>query len=209
MAQSTSQFSSRSKSNQARSPECSEHLGRVGKGRPWCRFSFLDTFRYLIEHADLARRGVKVIMHNTLASSDYGLLDQDTFEPRSNYWASLLWHKLMGAIVLDPQISPAPNTYAYAQCLEGRRGGVTLLVLNADHRRSFDLNLPTPGERYTLTANQLEDTILELNGKPLGLTGSGDLPQLKGEPVTAGRVSLAPASITYLSIANAANANCQ
>jgi heparanase len=177
-------------------------------GNPWAS-TFLDTFRYLIEHAGLARRGVKVIMHNTLASSDYGLLDQDTFEPRPNYWASLLWHRLMGTIVLDPQMSLAPNTYAYAQCLEGRRGGVTLLVLNTDRQRSFDLNLPTPSERYTLTAKELEDTTVELNGKALRLTGSGDLPQLKGEPVDAGRVSFAPGSITYLSIANAGNANCQ
>ena len=29
-------------------------------------FTFIDTFRYLIEHASLAQRGVKVIMHNTL-----------------------------------------------------------------------------------------------------------------------------------------------
>src|SRR5690242_1873816 len=106
-------------------------------GNPWAS-TFLDTFRYLIEHASLARRGVKVIMHNTLAASDYGLLDQHTFEPRPNYWASLLWHKLMGSTVLNPQISATPNTYVYAQCFEGRPGGVTLLVLNADRQRRFD-----------------------------------------------------------------------
>lgn len=177
-------------------------------GNPWAS-TFLDTFRYLIEHAGLARQGVKVIMHNTLASSDYGLLDQDTFEPRPNYWASLLWRKLMGTIVLDPQMSLAPNTYAYAQCLEGRKGGVTLLVLNTDRRRGIELNLPTASERYTLTAKQLEDATVQLNGKALRLTDSGDLPQLKGEPVNAGRLSFAPVSITYLSIANAGNANCQ
>ena len=177
-------------------------------GNPWAS-TFLDTFRYLIEHASLARRGVKVIMHNTLASSDYGLLDQNTFEPRPSYWASVLWHKLMGTTVLEPQNSLVPNTYAYAQCLEGRRGGVTLLVINADRQRSFDLNLPTASERYSLTAKQLEDTTVELNGKALRLTSSGDLPQLRGKPLNAGRVSFAPASITYLSIANAGNANCQ
>src|SRR5579864_3822422 len=93
-------------------------------GNPWAS-TFLDTFRYLIEHASLARRGVQVIMHNTLAASDYGLIDQDTFETRPNYWATLLWHRLMGTTVLDPQISGARNTYVYAQCREGRRGGVT------------------------------------------------------------------------------------
>ena len=148
-------------------------------------------------------------MHNTLAASDYGLLDENTFEPRPNYWASVLWHKLMGATVLDPQVPVASNTYVYAQCLEGRPGGVTLLVINADRQRNFDLNLPTAGDRYTLTAKQLEDTTVELNGKPLRLTSSGDLPQLEGELFNAGRVSFAPTSITYLTIANAGNTNCQ
>jgi len=177
-------------------------------GNPWAS-TFLDTFRYLIEHASLARRGVKVVMHNTLASSDYGLLDQNTLEPRPNYWATVLWHKLMGTTVLDPQVPVTPNIYAYAQCLEGRRGGVTLLVINADRKRSFDLNLSTASERYTLTAKQLEDTTVELNGQTLGLTSSGDLPQFGVDLVNAGRVSFAPTSITYLSITNAGNAACQ
>jgi len=177
-------------------------------GNPWAS-TFLDTFRYLIEHASLARRGVKVIMHNTLAASDYGLLDQNTLEPRPNYWASVLWHKLMGTTVLDAQLPATLNAYVYAQCLEGRPGGVTLLVINADRQHRVDFNLRTAGERYTLTAEQLEDTTVELNGKPLRLTRSGDLPHLTGEPFNAGRVSFAPTSITYLSIAHAGNANCQ
>jgi len=84
-----------------------------------------------------------------------------------------------------------------------------LLIINADQQRSFDLNLPTASERYTLTAKKLEGTTVELNGKPLRLTSGGDLPQFEGEPVNAGRVKFAPTSITYLSIANAGNANCQ
>jgi len=48
-------------------------------------------------------------MHNILAASDYGLLDQNTLEPRPNYWATLLWHKLMDTTVLDPQVTVAPK----------------------------------------------------------------------------------------------------
>ena len=92
-------------------------------GNPWAS-TFLDTFRYLVQHASLAQRGVKVIMHNTLASSDYGLLDENTFAPRPNYWAALLWRRLMGATVLDPQISPTPNLYVYAHCLQNHPDGV-------------------------------------------------------------------------------------
>jgi hypothetical protein len=64
--------------------------------------TFLDTFRYLNQLGDLAHRGVQVHMHNTLAASDYGLLDEKTYEPRPNYWAALLWRKLMRTTVLDP-----------------------------------------------------------------------------------------------------------
>ena len=114
----------------------------------------------------------------------------------------------MGTTVLDPQVSAAPNIYVYAQCREGQRG-VTLLIINADRQRAFDLHSPTASERYTLTAEHLEDTTVEINGKPLRLTSSGDLPQFKGETIKAGRVIFVPTSITYLTIENAGNANCQ
>src|ERR1019366_8764290 len=38
-------------------------------GDPWAA-SFLDTFRYLDQLGRLARAGVQVVMHNTLAASD-------------------------------------------------------------------------------------------------------------------------------------------
>jgi hypothetical protein len=74
----------------------------------------------------------------SLAVGDYGLLDQNTLEPRPNYWASVLWQKLMGMTVLDAQVPAAPNAYVFAQCFEGQPGGVTLLVINADRQRTFD-----------------------------------------------------------------------
>src|SRR5712664_1769674 len=40
--------------------------------------SFLDTFRYLDQLGRLAKAGVQVVIHNTLAASDYGLLDENT-----------------------------------------------------------------------------------------------------------------------------------
>ena len=69
-------------------------------GNPWGS-TFLDTFRYVDQMGRLAKRGVKAIFHNTLASSEYGLIDQSDFRPRPNYWAALLWRRLMGTVVLD------------------------------------------------------------------------------------------------------------
>jgi heparanase len=176
-------------------------------GNPWAS-TFLDTFRYLVQHASLAQHGVKVIMHNTLASSDYGLLDENTFAPRPNYWAALLWRRLMGSTVLDPHTSPIPNVYVYAHCLQNHPGGVTLLVINADRQQVYEITLPSDAARYTLTAKQLQDTSVQLNGKTLQLNRDGDMPQFLGQPTRAGHISFAPTSITFLEIANADNSNC-
>ena len=63
--------------------------------------TFLDTFRYLDQLGRLAKGGVQVVMHNTPAASDYGLLNEKDLAPRPNYWGALLWRRLMGTTVLD------------------------------------------------------------------------------------------------------------
>ena len=47
-------------------------------------------------------------MHNTLAASDYALLDDHTYAPRPNYWAALLWRRLMGTTVQIPEFRSDP-----------------------------------------------------------------------------------------------------
>ncbi len=171
--------------------------------------TFLDSFRYLNQLGSLARRGIQVNLHNTMASSDYGLLDENTYAPRPNYWAALLWHRLMGPTVLDPGPSPAPSLHLYAQCLSGKKGGVTLLAINASRDQSQTVDIASQSKRYTLTATDLLEKTVDLNGGELAL-GSGDtLPELKGIANRAGRVTLAPASITFLALEGAGNASCR
>jgi hypothetical protein len=71
-------------------------------------------------------------MHNTLVASDYGLLDEDTFEPKPNYWGAVLWRKFMGTTVLDAGVKNGAGLHVYAQCLRGTPGGVALLAINTD-----------------------------------------------------------------------------
>ena len=113
-------------------------------GNPWAS-TFLDSFRYLDQLGRLSKRGVQVHMHNTLASSDYGLLDDNTLMPRPNYWAALLWHKIMGTTVLDPGLSTASSLHLYAHCLRGQPGGVALLAINTDRSASQSLDLAHDG----------------------------------------------------------------
>ncbi len=112
-------------------------------GNPWSA-TFLDTFRYLDQLGRLARAGVQVVMHNTLAASDYALLDEQTLTPRPNYWAALLWRRLMGAVVLDSGLPIEMGLHVYAHCERGGSGGVTLLVINNDRNDARILRLPDP-----------------------------------------------------------------
>jgi len=171
--------------------------------------TFLDSFRYLNQLGLSARRGVQVHMHNTLAASDYGLLDENTYAPRPNYWAALLWHKLMATTVLDPGPSPAPSLHLFAQCLRNHSGGVALLVINANHDAEQALELPTAFDRYTLTAEKLQATRVLLNGAKLQLGADDALPELKGTRGQRGTVTFAPASITFLALPMAQNASCK
>jgi hypothetical protein len=171
--------------------------------------TFLDSFRYLNQLGSLAKLGVQAHMHNTLASSDYGLLDEKTYEPRPNYWAALLWAKLMGSTVLDAGPSPATSLHLYAQCMKGTPGGVTLLAINADKTAPQTLSIPKGAERYTLTSADLMSQTVQLNGAELKL-GSGDaLPRIKGEATKAGDVSFAPTSITFVAFPKAGNESCK
>src|SRR5258705_10675316 len=157
----------------------------------------------------MAKRGVQVVIHNTLAVSDYALVDETTLLPRPNYWSALLWRKMMGTTVLDAGASPSPDLYVYAHCLRKQPGGVALLAINADRTASQELDVPMGSERYTLTAKDLMDNKVELNGSELNLTSNGDLPQLTGEHQSSGHVVFAPVSITFLAIPNAGNAACR
>ena len=170
--------------------------------------NFRDSFRYLDQLGRLAKREVKVIFHNTFAASDYGLLDQDTFLPRPNYWAALLWRRLMGVTVLDAGRSPH-ELKLYAHCLPGYPGGITILAINNSKTVTQSVELRAASDRYTLTSPRLENMNVELNGKVLELQASDELPALQGKPTPAGSVELSPVSITFLAVPDAENGDCK
>jgi hypothetical protein len=171
--------------------------------------TFLDTFRYLDQLGRLARAGVQVVMHNTLAASDYGLLDEKAFAPRPNYWGALLWRQLMGSTVLDSGVPIQTGLHVYAHCQRGTTGGVSLLIINNDRNAPHSLTLPTASLRYTLEAASLRDAEVRLNGRPLALAPGDELPPIAGDPTTANTVTFKQATITFLAIPAAGNNACR
>jgi hypothetical protein len=180
-------------------------------GNRWAA-TFLDTFRYLDQLGRLAKGGVAVVMHNTLAASDYGLLDERTFSPRPNYFGALLWRRLMGTTVLDSGIPIEMGLHVYAHCGRGEAGMVTLLVINNARAEPRELTLPNASERYTLEAietGEFESGAVRLNGRVLATSDNDELPPLEGKPTAAGTIRFAPATITFLSIPDAGNPSCR
>lgn len=168
--------------------------------------TFLDTFRYLDQLGRLAKAGVQVVAHNTLASSDYGLLDERTLKPRPNYWAALLWRRLMGSTVLDAGVHR--GTHVYVHCQRGVPGAVTLLAINTEKTSAAILRLPLPSERYALSAEHLQSAEVRLNGTALDLGPKHDLPSFAAIKSPPGSIELAPATITFFTIADAGNPAC-
>jgi hypothetical protein len=174
-------------------------------GNPWAT-EFLDTFRYLDQLGRLAKHGVAVVFHNTLASSEYGLLDQNTFRPRPNYWAAVLWHRLMGTTVLNA--GPIqPGFHVYAQCLPGGPGGVTVLAINTSRTQTQSLEFQTPAERYTLSAAKLDATEIRLNGQPMKL--DADVSDFRPEHVASGPMTFDPTTISFVAFPAAGNSACR
>jgi hypothetical protein len=176
-------------------------------GDPWAK-TFLDSFRYLNQLGSLAQKGVQVVAHNTLAASDYALLDEKTYEPRPNYWAAVLWRRLMGRTVLKPKVTPPENVYVYAQCLRGVTNGVAVLAINADRTKSVTLQMPD-SVRYTLSADELQSGSVRLNGTVLQLGPDDALPAMAGVAVKAGTVTLEPETITFFAVKRAENLACR
>lgn len=175
-------------------------------GSPWAS-TFLDTFRYLSQNAALAQLGLQAIQHNTLAASDYALIDRDTMNPRPNYWAAVLWKRTMGTTVLASPKSPSPALRLYAHCLAGKPGGVTVMALNTGEAPQ-QLSLGGKGLGWTMTGRPVDTRDVRINGKAPGLSASGELTGLEGTAV-AGNVAVPGQSVAFYAMPGANNPACR
>lgn len=183
-----------------------ETAGAACGGTPWDS-QFLDTFRFVDQMARLAKQGADVIFHQTLTGSDYGLLDESTFRPKPNYWAALLWRRLVGPVVLDA--GPIrPGLHLYAQCMRNNPGGVAVVAINLK-KSAASLDLGSSVEVYALTAPKLRSDTVLLNGKPLALRHDDRIPPFKPKRAKTGKVTVKPRSINFVMVPGAQNPACR
>lgn len=174
-------------------------------GSPWAA-SFLDSFRYVNQLGLLARHGVRVVMHNTLAASDYALIDGETLEPRPNFWAAVLWKRTMGATVLAAPASPAAQLRLYAHCSPRRRGAVGLAAINLGEDAQ-QLAIGGKARAWVMRASPLDSPVVEINGRRPAVGPDGTVSGLEPAPV-AGRLTVPGQAIAFIEVAGAGNPAC-
>lgn len=168
-----------------------------GGGNTWAS-TYLDVFRTLNELGGFAALTNGVIFHNTLAASDYGFLAREVFDPRPNYFAVLLWNRLMGEQVYDTNEPTREGAHIYAHSRKDGKDGAVYLVIN-NSQDVTTVNLPKDAERYTLAGENgnVRATVMTLNGNPLVLGENHTLPEMKPVHQEAGTVELPPATCTF------------
>jgi hypothetical protein len=114
----------------------------------------------------------------------------------------------MGTTVLDPAVPNQAGLHVYAHCLRGTPGGVALLAINTDRNATHSLKMAEASERYTIDAANLQNATVRLNGDTLTLGPDDHVPRMTGVRASAGTLTMAPATITFLAVPEAANAAC-
>ena len=127
----------------------------------------------------------------------YGFLDHHDFSPRPNYWAVLLWTKLMGTTVYNTEIELQEGAHIFAHSRKDGKEGIVYLVINTSWTESTTVELPKAAEVYALTGNgKMRARTMLLNGTELVL-GEGDaIPEFTGVTME-GTVEVAPGGCTF------------
>lgn len=175
-------------------------------GSPWAA-SFLDSFRYLNQNGLLAQKGAEVVMHNTLAASDYALIDQDTLAPRPNYWAAVLWKRVMGSVVLAAPRAPSADVRLYAHCLPTRKGGVGVMALNIGTAPQT-LRPGRAAKAWVMTGVPIDTRDVKINGHTPALNAAGDLEGLDAVAVKTA-LTIPGQSIAFVAVPDANNSACR
>ncbi|KAK6133641.1 hypothetical protein DH2020_032551 [Rehmannia glutinosa] len=144
----------------------------------------------------------------SLIGGNYGLLNTTTFIPNPDYYGALLWHRLMGKNVLSASHNGSPYLRIYSHCSK-KTAGISVLIINMSNSTTIDVKVAdeykdeNQREEYHLTPKDgdiLSDVLL-LNGTPLKLTESSDIPAMNPQLVDAtSPIKVAPDSIVVATL---------
>ncbi|CAI9096495.1 OLC1v1032657C1 [Oldenlandia corymbosa var. corymbosa] len=191
--------------------------GAYNSGGKDVSHTFANGFWYLDQLGMTSTFNHQVFCRQALIGGNYALLNTTSFIPNPDYYGALLWHRLMGKNVLATTHDGSPYLRAYSHCSKNSTG-ITILLINMSNSTTFhvsvvnDLNLypqrklmqsygtTEQREEYHLTPEKgnIQSDVLLLNGTPLELTESSDIPGLYPQVVDASEpIIVVPDSVVY------------
>jgi heparanase 1 len=132
--------------------------------------TYLSSIWWLDQLGLLAREGVSRVFRQSLVGSDYGLLDQNTFEPRPDYYASFLWKKLMGKRVFKADVvgKSSGKIRAYYHSSVNKLRSFCLLLVSLRDAHSLIAVAGPVWRRYVIEpVGGICSSQLALNGVPV------------------------------------------
>ena len=187
-------------------------LGETGNaqfgGEPGLSNVYLGGLWWLDELGLLAQKDHAVVVRQTLSGSDYGMIDDQTLDPRPDYWNSVLWKRLMGtrvyAVQTNDNASGKLRVYAQATA-NAEKNLVTILAINLDDQRNATVSFAgfenRPYQVYAMNASDIFGTAVQLNGQDLKLVNDKTLPEIQGVSRQAAgtpNISIRPLSYTFI-----------
>ncbi|XVF23507.1 hypothetical protein REPUB_Repub13aG0044400 [Reevesia pubescens] len=195
-----------------------ESGGAYNSGGKEVSRTFADGFWYLDQLGMTSTYNHKVYCRQALIGGNYAILNTTTFIPNPDYYGALLWNQLMGSKVLKAIHNGSPYLRVYSHCAK-KKPGISLIFINLSRNSSFEIKLSndenlyvSPNfafegnqkrEEYHLTPKDgnIQSDVVLLNGTPLKLSDSFDIPQLNPKLVDASTpLTVAPHSIVYVTI---------
>ena len=166
-------------------------------GNTWAS-TYADVPRTLNELGEFSTITKGVIFHNTLASSDYGYLKHGTFDPRPNYFAVLLWNRLIGKTCYAVPGENVEGAHVYCHSRKDGKDGYVYLVINNSWTETTTVSFGGSAEAYVLSGkNGMRSRTMCLNGNELLLGANDELPELAGKAVVE-RIDLAPGECAFI-----------
>ncbi|XVE53586.1 hypothetical protein DITRI_Ditri03aG0014400 [Diplodiscus trichospermus] len=116
--------------------------GAYNSGQNLVSNSFVSSFWYLDQLGMASSYDTKTYCRQSLVGGNYGLLDTATFVPHPDFYSALLWHRLMGSIVLSTSFTGTKSVRAYAHCSKQSQG-ITLLLVNLNASTTVQVRVST------------------------------------------------------------------
>ncbi|KAK7274917.1 hypothetical protein RIF29_16018 [Crotalaria pallida] len=192
-----------------------ESGGAYNSGGKDVSHTFANGFWYLDQLGMASTFDHKVYCRQTLIGGNYALLNTTSFIPNPDYYGALLWHRLMGSKVLSVSHKGSLYLRTYAHCSKNTPG-ITVLLINMSNSTAFNVSLvndmnmystqPASAdvrEEYHLTPKDgnIQSDIVLLNGTPLKLNESLEIPELKPNLVNPlSPIKVVPDSIVFVRI---------